>query len=245
MENVYDLEAVQAFLAQCDELENSSFIMSYNKIRMLLKCLAYYPELRNLVDECKYNFDFDREYSRSIVSLGTTNAFRLPLSNRKKVALVVSLLLDFDVPRRDFVRFVMEFWPSSDRAKSYQGFVNAVRVPFKKAVVDMLMAKDELTPVAEIREKDAQKLEVNIALAERTSYLIDSAVAAVKEAQPEETVSYELQFMLDTFATVLEQRDAVVIKAYWMGLKHYLENQKIAAKEVKEIDALMKDYLLS
>ena len=68
---------------------------------------------------------------------------------------------------------------------------------------------------------------------------------AVKEAQPEETVSYELQFMLDTFATVLEQRDAVVIKAYWMGLKHYLENQKIAAKEVKEIDALMKDYLLS
>ena len=88
MENVYDLEAVQAFLAQCDELENSSFIMSYNKIRMLLKCLAYYPELRNLVDECKYNFDFDREYSRSIVSLGTTNAFRLPLSNRDRKSVV-------------------------------------------------------------------------------------------------------------------------------------------------------------
>lgn len=243
MSNVYETEAVQAFLAQCEELESSSFIMSYNKIRMLLKCLAYYPELRNLVDDCKYNFDFDREYSKAIVSLGTSNAFSLPLSNRKKVALVVSLLLDFDVPRRDFVRFVMEFWPSSDRTKSYQGFVGGVIIPFKKALLDLLSAKDEATPVAEIRETDARRQEVNIALAERATYLIDSAIAAVKEARPSEEVSRDLQFMLDAFTTVLEQRDSQIIRAYWVGLKNYLSQNKIATKETAEIDGLLKDYL--
>lgn len=43
----YNNEAVAAFSAQCDEFIGSKLIMSNQKIRMLLRCMAYYDELKN------------------------------------------------------------------------------------------------------------------------------------------------------------------------------------------------------
>ncbi|HIU82616.1 MAG TPA: hypothetical protein IAC70_01515 [Candidatus Faecicola pullistercoris] len=238
-------EAVQAFLAQCEELENSKLIMSHNKIRMLLRCLAYYDELRNLVDECKYNFDFDREYSKAIVSLGTSNMFRLPLSNRKKVALVVCLLLDFDVPRRDFIRFVMEFYPSPDRSESYRGFCNGIIVPFKKAVLELLTTATHEDNVREENStQDLKVQQVSIALKEQAGYLIDNAIAEVKASNLPEQERYDAQFMLDVFSTVLEMRDAQLIKAYWMALRNTLKYNKLCGKIIAATDELLKAYLV-
>ena len=41
----YNNEAVAAFSAQCDEFIGSKLIMSNQKIRMLLRCMAYYDEI--------------------------------------------------------------------------------------------------------------------------------------------------------------------------------------------------------
>ena len=138
MKTDFNNEAVAAFTAQCDEFIGSKLIMSNQKIRMVLKCLAYYDELRGIVEDCKYNFDYEAEYSRAIVNLGTVTIFRLPSSARKKVALVVCLLLDFDEPRRDFVKFIQDFYRAEDKNDSYVGFINGVIAPFKEAMISLL-----------------------------------------------------------------------------------------------------------
>lgn len=240
----HDSEAVQAFIAQCEEMEQSQFVMSDMKIRLILRCLAYYDELRTLVDECKYNFDFDREYSKAIVSLGTSNMFRLPIANRKKVALVVCLLLDFDSKRRDFIRFVLEFYPSLDRTESYRGFMKGIIEPFKKAVVDLLTtATAEQQVSEELSTTDIKVQEVSVALAEQASYLIDNATAAVKASNLSEKTRNDIIFMLDNFTTVLERRDAQIIYSYWLGLKNTLKYNKLIPKIIASIEELLKSYL--
>ena len=59
----YNNEAVAAFSAQCDEFIGSKLIMSNQKIRMLLRCMAYYDELKKLAYDCRFNFDYDDEYT--------------------------------------------------------------------------------------------------------------------------------------------------------------------------------------
>lgn len=134
----YNNEAVAAFSAQCDEFIGSKLIMSNQKIRMLLRCMAYYDELKKLAYDCRFNFDYDDEYNRAIVNLGTATIFRLPASLRKRVALILCLLLDFDEGRRDFVKFVQDFYRADDKNDSYVGFINGIIAPFKEAVLTLL-----------------------------------------------------------------------------------------------------------
>ena len=207
---------------------------------MLLKCLAYYDELRGIVDDCKYNFDYDAEYSRAIVNLGTVTVFRLPPSPRKKVALTVCLLLDFDEPRKDFVKFIQDFYRAEDKNDSYVGFVNGIIAPFKEAMLTLLSSdgKDE----EEIM--DDKQIEVNAAIAEQTEYYIKTQIETVKNSKLDAAERKDLIFMLDNFVTVLNMRDAQIIKGYWLGLKNTLVYAKLFGKNAQGLEGVIKAYLL-
>lgn len=235
----YSDEAVAAFTAQCDEFIGSKLIMSNQKIRMLLKCLAYYETLRNVVSECRYNFDYEAEYSRAIVNLGTATVFRLPQTPRKKVALVVCLLLDFDESRMDIVNFIRDFYREDDRNDSYVGFINGIIAPFKAAMLELLATgeKDE----TEIR--DDRKTKVNAAIAEQTEYYIKTQIEAVQESKLSEERRRDLVFMLDNLVTVMNMRDARIIKAYWIGLKNLIEDGKLYGKNAESLDKVIREYL--
>ncbi|MEG1613725.1 MAG: hypothetical protein RR357_06130 [Clostridia bacterium] len=237
----YDSEAVCAFVAQCDELMNTKLIMSNQKIRMLLKCMAYYDDLREVVDDCKYNFDYDEEYSRAIVNLGTATVFRLPNSMRKKVALVVCLLLDFDEPRRNFVQFLQDFFNSEDRNEAYGSFCKNIIAPFKEAVL-FLMSDEGKNSNTE--EKDSKKREVNVAISEQTDYYIRTAIEATNSSKLDEAERKDIIFMLDNLKTILDLRDAQLIKAYWLGLKNTLQYNKLFNKNAQGLEEVLKAYLV-
>lgn len=236
----YTNEAVAAFTAQCDEFIGSKLIMSNQKIRMLLKCLAYYEELRSVVEDCKFNFDYESEYSRAIVNLGTATVFRLPKSPRKKVALAVCLLLDFDEARRDFVKFIQDFYREEDKNDSYAGFINGIIAPFKEAMLYLL--SDEGGNADELR--DEKQIEVNAAISEQAEYYIKTQMEAVKESKLDASDRKDIIFMLDNFAALLNMRDAQLIKAYWIGLKNILWTHKLFGKNARGLEEVIKAYLL-
>ena len=188
----YNNEAVAAFSAQCDEFIGSKLIMSNQKIRMLLRCMAYYDELKKLAYDCRFNFDYDDEYNRAIVNLGTATIFRLPASLRKRVALILCLLLDFDEGRRDFVKLVQDFYA---------------------------------------------------ALSEQADYYVKTQITAVKDSKLDLDTRKELVFVLDNFITVLNMRDAQLIKAYWIGLKNLLITNKQYSKNAEALGNVVKSYL--
>lgn len=235
----YSNEAVAAFSAQCDEFIGSKLIMSNQKIRMLLKCMAYYDALRKLVEDCRFNFDYDAEYNRAIVNLGTATVFRLPSSQRKRVALIVCLLLDFDEGRRDFVRFIQDFYRAEDKNDSYVGFINGIIAPFKEAVLTLISEDDK----ADFEIRDDKRIEVNAALAEQAEYFIRTQISAVKDSKLDLDTRKELVFVLDNFLTVLNMRDAQLIKAYWIGLKNLLVSNKQYSKNADALNNVVKAYI--
>lgn len=236
-------EAMQAFISQCEEFKNSRLVMVQQKIRMLLKCLAYYDELKNLVEQCSAGFNYDREYSKCIINLGTSMVFRLPSANKKKVALTVALLLDFDEPKRDFVRFIREFFPSYSHDESYQAFCEGVITPFEEAVVQLLKTPDEKTKKNINFETDSKTDEINIALSEQAASLVRSASDAVIAAHLTEGTRDDIIFMLDNFLTVLKLRDAQIIRGYWLALRVTLRSYKLANKFIDNMEELLKSFL--
>lgn len=235
-------EALQAFIVQCEEFKNSRLVMVQQKTRMLLKCLAYYDELRALVEQCTSGFVYDREYSKCIINLGTSIVFRLPSSNKKKVALTVALLLDFDEPRRDFVRFIREFFPAATHDESYRAFCENVITPFEEAVTQLLKAPDEKAKKNTAFETDAKAEEINIALSEQAASYLKSASEAVTAAHLTEGTRDDIIFMLDNFLTVLKLRDAQIIRGYWLGLRATLKNYKLVNKFIENMEELLKSY---
>ncbi len=239
----YQSEAMCAFAAQCDELMSSKLIMSNQKIRMLLKCLAYYDELREVIDDCKFNFDYKDEYTRAIVNIGTVSVFRLPASPRKKVALVVCLLLDFDEPRRNFVQFLQDYFDfnADDRNAAYFAFCKNVIIPFKEAMLYLLSegGKNEA-----IEEKEIKKIKVSTAISEQTDYYIRTAVETVNSSRLDDAVRKDIIFMLDNLKIVLDIRDAQLIKAYWIGLKNILQHYKLFNKNALGLEDVLKAYLV-
>ena len=235
----YNNEAVAAFSAQCDEFIGSKLIMSNQKIRMLLRCMAYYDELKKLAYDCRFNFDYDDEYNRAIVNLGTATIFRLPASLRKRVALILCLLLDFDEGRRDFVKFVQDFYRADDKNDSYVGFINGIIAPFKEAVLTLLSDDEK----ADFELRDEKRIEVNAALSEQADYYVKTQITAVKDSKLDLDTRKELVFVLDNFITVLNMRDAQLIKAYWIGLKNLLITNKQHSKNAEALGNVVKSYL--
>ena len=48
----YTGEGIEALVAAVDDIENASLIIADKKIRALLRCLAYYEELRTVIEYC-------------------------------------------------------------------------------------------------------------------------------------------------------------------------------------------------
>ena len=48
----YTGEGIEALVAAVDDIENASLIIADKKIRALLRCLAYYEELRTVIEDC-------------------------------------------------------------------------------------------------------------------------------------------------------------------------------------------------
>lgn len=235
-------EALAAFIAQCEDFKGSRPVMIQQKLRLLLKCMAYYDELKTLVEQCAAGFDYDREYSKCINNLGTSIVFRLPSSNKKKVALTTALLLDFDEPKRDFVRFIREFFPSSSHEESYRAFCEGVIVPFEQAVAELLTAAAAENQSGSAFERDAKAAEINIALSEQAANYIKNATDGVIAAHLTEGTRNDIIFMLDNFLTVLKLRDAQIIRGYWLGLKNTLRNYKLVNKFIENMEELLKDF---
>jgi hypothetical protein len=234
-------EALKAFIAQCEAFKQGKLVMVQQKIRLLLRCIAYYDELKTLVEGCTEDFNFDKEYSKCIINLGTSMAFRLPGAAKKKIAITISLLLDFDEPNRDFVRFIREFFPSYSNEESYQAFCEGVISPFEEAMVSLLSAAYEKTKEADL-ETDAILEEISIALSEQANSLVENASAVVKAAHLTEGTRNDIILMLDNFLAVLRLRDAQVIKGYWLGLRNTLKTYKLAPKFIINMEELLKDF---
>ena len=80
-------------------------------------------------------------------------------------------------------------------------------------------------------------------MGEQVKNILVNIVKSVNETQSNITVRNELLLMLEAFAAALDNRDALIIKALWTGLKKYLSSVKICTREIEQTETVLSMYL--
>ena len=137
------------------------------------------------------------------------------------------------------MKFVQDFYRADDKNDSYVGFINGIIAPFKEAVLTLLSDDEK----ADFELRDEKRIEVNAALSEQADYYVKTQITAVKDSKLDLDTRKELVFVLDNFITVLNMRDAQLIKAYWIGLKNLLITNKQYSKNAEALGNVVKSYL--
>ena len=118
-------EQFQIFSECCDELKNSKIIIADAKVSKLLRSIVSSPSLVDIIGEALVGYDFETEFKNSIATTddGITS-ITLPTEPHKVIALVFSLLSEFDSHRMDLQEFILNYFKSENLAKSFELFNN-------------------------------------------------------------------------------------------------------------------------
>ena len=235
----YNGEGVAALVSIIDELQTVNLILADKKVKELLKCLAFYPEFRAVLSRVNQGFDYQAEKKKALQRVGEHHVLRLPKNDKHLVAFVSNMLVEMDGGTMDLLAFSRSYYPATTGAESLDLFVASVIEPFKFAIVDMVVNGMKEEQVLVERTVDFAPS----GMGEQVKNILVNIVKAVNETQGNITVRNELLLMLEAFAAALDNRDALIIKALWTGLKKYLSSVKICTREIEQTETVLSMYL--
>lgn len=234
---MYQGEGINALVCAVEDLKNSSFIYIEPSLGKLLKCLAYYDEFKTVLTECMRGFNYELEKQQAMSRMKETYVLRLPSDEKRKVAFVANLLMEFDVGDMDTVTFADRYFPSSSRQESFNMFVEGVIEPFKLALVDLVWNG--------VPAKSARSVEFsNSGVNQQVEHLIVKLLDDVKLKVVDDGERAQFVTMIEGLAAALDQHDALMIRAIWTGLSRSLASASLCLSELKGIDDALKLYLV-
>jgi len=236
----YQGEGIHALICALDELQNSNLIFVDQRLRTVLKCLAYYKEFRDVLSYCNTNFDYETEKHRMFGKIGDTYVFRLPKSQKNLVALVSQMLVEFDAGTLDIVEFAGKYFPNDNKQDSYQECYVKLIEPFKYAIVKYVTEGiNDNGPVVDRNIEFAPE-----GLHQQTEYLLVNMVKSVQESQLSQEERDDFSIMLEGFASALDSRDSLMIKSIWIGLSKALNSKNLCQTDVDKVNETLKLYLV-
>lgn len=137
MENLSseELAKIKEVLNSCEDMIHGKFILADVKIMKLLNLIANSEPLYRYIQECLLDFNFEREYNRAEVKNRFNNGhFTPPTTESTLVAMVFSLLVEFDKKRMDFYSFITTNFRTLTKGLEYETFAQTLLVPFKNII---------------------------------------------------------------------------------------------------------------
>ncbi|MBQ0017312.1 MAG: hypothetical protein KBT30_01615 [Clostridiales bacterium] len=130
-----ELVKISQFISSCNDMINGKFILADVKILKILNMIASSEELYRYIQECLIDFNFEKEYNRAEVKNRFNNGVFVPPQDRKHlVAMVFSLLVEFDKKHIDFYNFINTNFATLMPGDEYANFAKTLLVPFRDAI---------------------------------------------------------------------------------------------------------------
>ena len=199
-----ELSKISAFVNSCDDMINGKFILADIKILKILNMIANSEPLSRYIQECMIDFDFNREFSRAEVKNRFNNGhFTIPTEPNKLVAMVFSLLVEFDKKHIDFYSFINNNFATLTKGGEYENFAKTLLVPFRDIIAYNFSLIDSTMAVMPENEQDVQ----DEAQPSQMQPEIDKAV--IEEEQTEEDRIWKnIGFLIENISNtiVMERR---------------------------------------
>lgn len=155
------------FIAACEDLKNSKYVIAENKIAAVLKSIADNKDLYSMFGAALYGFDYQSTFASCVGG----SYFTLPSDAQKAVALVFRILLNIDSGKLSLADFLEAYFYSESINESYARFCLELITPFE-TYCRVLMSRPTVPPPV-MREKQADA---------QNSYEIGVAEATVSES---------------------------------------------------------------
>ena len=125
-------EQYQIFNDACDELQNSKIILADAKVSKLLRSIVSSPTLVEIVGDALVGYNFENEFSKCVTKdVDGLTYLTLPSEPYKAIALVFSLLSEFDSHRLDLQEFILSYFKSENLTQSFENFNATMIAPFQ------------------------------------------------------------------------------------------------------------------
>lgn len=226
--------AYSIFLNYCDEVVNSSYLLSGRAIQNLLKFVAATPCLTNYLTKCNSSIKLNETYN-SIFGETTLN---LPQDNMAVVSVVTKLLFDIDRNNIDMDKFLSAYYKYDDYSARYSHFCNTVLVAYAKAFGDVVTYKEKL-----IEAEEEKKVE-NVVKEEIAPYIAKMTHIVEGDSLISDAKKDQLLTLLDGLCYSFDTQRAKIVKAMWIGLLAVADKYKPLQSYMKEVRKILQAYAL-
>ncbi len=260
-------QELNLFLVRSDELIEGKYILANVKIINLLKSIAGSETLLAIFKTCLKDFSYEKVKSECFTPskyISGKYEYASPTVAKDLLALVFTLLMDFDSGKIDFNEFINDyFYENGSYYESYNSFIKKMIVPFKFAVKGLMesvlngqvadpneellkalsydeeqkVKKDRANEIAELLAMDVEKLKKKIVT------VSDGEDERVKGKALLKNVKYEeALFITDTFIKAVNSLDGYAIKYAYIAYK-YTVKATLAKNNLRKIESLIESLL--
>jgi len=240
-----ELEKINQFAVNCDEMINGKFILSEIKIAKILKSIANSDALYGYFAECLLNFDFNKEFSKIKINTFTNSYIKMPNEDYKIVALVFCFLVEVDSKNIDFYDFVTTYFEQKDNCDSYSVFTKTMLVPFKNLILSHF-------GLLEMEEREKSEIEVNLrgqvientGIGEKIIKHIQS-IQNVVEISPKirDEQKQKLDIVLNAFIEAIKLHKKVILYALEVAMTELVKANKVIKPMYDDLlEMLLKFY---
>jgi|GEM_PF-4168698 len=232
-----------ALIRKCDALSSSKFLFSSRYITDLLRLIALDKEIFAISHDCMKGFDCKAEYNAAVIETGSRETIRLPSNNRRIVALVLYILYGFDNDNTTILPFLERFYPAANPNASFETMSKSLIEPFKDALVDIIENGADIS--ADYGEPDEQIVTVPDGAVHSIDNLVRNIHAKLASATDlEPAVKNDFAAIADGLYFAMTTKDVKLIKIVYLGFKYSLYFYRPLAREVKDVEASLKLFLI-
>ena len=234
------MEDIEAFVAACDNMINSKYILVDKRLGDVLKSIAGTRPVFNLISECMVGFNFEREFN---IAISERREFKVPEESHKTIAFVFCLLNLLDDKKLNFNQFLNKYFANdAENLGPYATFCNQVVKVFKNAIVALLLGiKPE--PMQEVKKP---LYDFSPELADRLLFLIKdyrSFIHGLKTIKKSKCTRAELLEQVNTLILAVEERQVVFMHALVIGIKFSIGKEKELVRRLVEIEEIVEKIL--
>ncbi len=241
---------LKQFTEKVNGMLECKFILSEIRMTALLKTLVSLPTLMQTLEQTTASFDYAAEYQRAAAWVAQPDGtqkikFCLPKDKLKCFTFVFCLLADFDAGKRNFNRFLSEYFAAGDINESYARFCEEVMKPFKRAGESILRNIDpeslDVQPQKEGEKYFAAErvyipTDVFETLCTTLSRLRETIVNEVLGSQRESAEAEEMTLALWN-AVLL--KNPKLIKITWIGFKNTLPKLRYTENTIRRVEGML------
>ena len=220
------------------ELENSSFILSQNSIRRLLRYVVSHSELKFIVDHSNTTYKYQDVLAEALTG---TNArkFYLPHDDYKIISLTTGILFNIDRGNIDFLSFLKSYFKGNDVSELYQDFINVVILPYANAFKNLLSKSSN---TIDIDDEEKTITFPKMFISQIDNIILSISKGLLDDRSVSDSVKEECMNILEGFYYVIENGYITLLKSMYIGVKNTLSQSKQFSSHLKSLEATLKDF---